>query len=137
MRDRCSRVQARWERRNAARADLVVVTSRYSAEVARREYGVPAERLAVVPEPIDLDGLGRRVRRGPPAAARHGPVVLSVARMYPRKRLDDLLHAAALLRTRIPGVQVRIVGRGSGVGRARPRCTRSSGWATRSSSWAT
>ena len=39
-------------------------------------------------------------------------MVLSVARMYPRKRLADLLHAAALLRTRVAGVQVRIVGRG-------------------------
>jgi glycosyltransferase involved in cell wall biosynthesis len=38
--------------------------------------------------------------------------VLSVARMYPRKRLDDLLRAAAVLRYRIPDVQVRIVGDG-------------------------
>src|SRR5438876_456340 len=40
------------------------------------------------------------------------PTVLSVARMYPRKRLDDLLRAAAILRLRIPDVQVRIVGAG-------------------------
>jgi glycosyltransferase involved in cell wall biosynthesis len=38
--------------------------------------------------------------------------VLSVARMYPRKRLDDLLRAAVLLRDRIPPVRVRIVGEG-------------------------
>ena len=104
-------VQARWERRNVARADLVVVTSRYSAEVARREYGAPAERLAVVPEPIDLEVWDDQFWRAP-RRPRHGPVVLSVARMYPRKRLADLLHAAALLRTRVDGVQVRIVGRG-------------------------
>lgn len=104
-------VQARWERRNVARADLVVVTSRYSAEVARREYGAPAERLAVVPEPIDLEVWDDQFWRAP-RRPRHGPVVLSVARMYPRKRLADLLHAAVLLRTRVEGVQVRIVGRG-------------------------
>jgi glycosyltransferase involved in cell wall biosynthesis len=104
-------VQARWERRNVARADLVVVTSRYSAEVARREYGAPAERLAVVPEPIDLEVWDDQFWRAP-RRPRHGPVVLSVARMYPRKRLADLLHAAALLRARVDGVQVRIVGRG-------------------------
>ncbi len=74
-------VQARWERRNVTRADLVMVTSRYSAEVAQREYGVAPERLAVVPEPI-------------------------------RKRIQDLLHAAGILRERVPGVQVRVVGRG-------------------------
>jgi phosphatidyl-myo-inositol dimannoside synthase len=104
-------VQARWERRNVERADLVVVTSRYSAEVARREYGVPLERIAVVPEPIDLEVWDDQFWRAP-RRPRSGPVVLSVARMYPRKRLADLLHAAAILRARVDGIQVRIVGRG-------------------------
>lgn len=104
-------VQARWERRNVERADLVVVTSRYSAEVAGREYGVPLERLAVVPEPIDLEVWDDQFWRAP-RRPRNGPVVLSVARMYPRKRLSDLLRAAAILRARMPAVQVRIVGRG-------------------------
>ena len=104
-------VQARWERRNVERADLVVVTSRYSAEVAQREYGVPLERLAVVPEPIDLEVWDDQFWRAP-RRPRNAPVVLSVARMYPRKRLSDLLHAAAVLRARVPGIQVRIVGRG-------------------------
>src|SRR6266545_1516333 len=104
-------VQARWERLNARRADLVMVTSRYCAEVAQREYGVPADRIAVVPEAIDLaawDDQFARAQRRP----RQGPVVLSVARMYPRKRLDDLLRAGAILRGRIVDAQVRIVGRG-------------------------
>jgi glycosyltransferase involved in cell wall biosynthesis len=104
-------VQARWERRNVERADLVVVTSRYSAEVARREYGVPLEHLAVVPEPIDLEVWDDQFWRAP-RRPRNGPVVLSVARTYPRKRLADLLHAAAILRARVDGIQVRIVGRG-------------------------
>src|SRR6266478_10176894 len=43
-------IQARWEGLNSRRADLVMVTSRYCAEVAQREYGVPADRVAVVPE---------------------------------------------------------------------------------------
>lgn len=104
-------VQARWERRNCARADLVVVTSRYQAAVAGEAYGVEPDRLAVVPEPIDLEawrrGLGAARRR-----PRRGPVVLAVARMYARKRLADLLDAAARLRGEIEGLQVRIVGRG-------------------------
>lgn len=104
-------VQARWERRNVERADLVVVTSRYSADVAQREYGVPLACLAVVPEPIDLEVWDDQFWRAP-RRPRSAPVVLSVARMYPRKRLADLLHAAAILRARVPGIQVRIVGRG-------------------------
>jgi len=52
--------QARWERLNVARADRVIVPSEYSAWTAQREYGIPRARLAVVPEPIDLDGWQRR-----------------------------------------------------------------------------
>jgi len=104
-------VQAGWERLNTARADRVVVPSRYSASIAHAAYGVPAERLAVIPEPIDLAEWRRRFA----AAARperSGPTVLAVARMYPRKRLQDLLHAAVILRERIPAARVRIVGEG-------------------------
>lgn len=111
-------VQARWERANVHRADRVVVPSRYSARVAAEVYGIPSERIAVVPEPIDLAGWRRRfaaAERRPSAR----PTVLSVARMYPRKRLDDLLRAAVVLRERIPGVQVRIVGEGPMSGRLR------------------
>ena len=104
-------VQARWERLNTQRAERVVVPSRYSAGVAREVYNVPAERLAVVPEPIDLAEWRRRFA-AVASTPRGAPTVLSVARMYPRKRLDDLLRAAVLLRDRIPPVRVRIVGEG-------------------------
>lgn len=104
-------VQARWEKLNTERAERVVVPSRYSAAVAHDLYGVPAERLAVVPEPIDLGEWRRRFAAVPPAPP-GAPTVLAVARMYPRKRLDDLLRAAVILRDRIPPVRVRIVGDG-------------------------
>lgn len=104
-------VQAGWERQNVQRADRVVVPSRYSATVAAEVYGVDPERIAVVPEPIDL-GAWRTWLDGATPPPRGRPTVLAVARMYPRKRLDDLLHAAALLRRRIPEAQVRIVGEG-------------------------
>jgi len=104
-------VQASWERTNTARADRVVVPSRYSASIAHALYGVGADRLIVVPEPIDLTEWRRRFTEAarPP---RSGPTVLAVARMYPRKRLQDLLRAAAILRDRIPDARVRIVGEG-------------------------
>lgn len=105
-------IQARWERRNTERADRVLVPSRYSAGIAAALYGVPESRIAVVPEPIDLAEWRRRFAAagGPRDAGR--PTVLSVARLYPRKRVADLLEAAALLRPRIAGLQVRIVGEG-------------------------
>lgn len=104
-------LQARWERINVSRADRVVVTSEYCASVAHRAYGVPRAKLAIVPEPLDLEGWQRLFAAAPRRPAGR-PVVLSVGRMYPRKRFPDLLHAARLLSRRIPEVQVRIVGNG-------------------------
>ena len=104
-------IQAGWERRNVARADRVLVTSRYCAGVVERLYGVPSKKIAVVPEPIDLEEWEARFSRAP----RHPSerlTILCVARMYPRKRIEDLLEAVALLRHRLPAVQLSIVGAG-------------------------
>jgi glycosyltransferase involved in cell wall biosynthesis len=111
-------LQARWERVNVHLAERVIVPSRYSAGVAHALYAVPRERLAVVPEPIDLAEWRRRFAGAPPRAV-GAPTVLAVARMYPRKRLGDLVAAAARLRARIPGVRVRIVGEGPESARVR------------------
>ncbi|MET0850872.1 MAG: glycosyltransferase family 4 protein [Candidatus Rokuibacteriota bacterium] len=114
-------VQARWELLNTARADRVLVTSHYQAQVAHREYGVPADRLDVVPEPIDVDrwraDLERARRR-----ERAGPVVLCVARLYPRKRIVDLLEASARMRDGVPGLEIRIVGDGPERAAVEARC---------------
>lgn len=103
-------LQARWERANAHRADLVVASSRYAAETAARLYGL-ASVPRVVPEPIDLAAWRARLAAATPRAIRP-PTVLSVARMYPRKRIADLLEAARQLASRIPDLRVRIVGKG-------------------------
>jgi glycosyltransferase involved in cell wall biosynthesis len=104
-------VQARWERRNAERGDLIVVPSRYSARVAAEVYGVPPARVAVVPEGIDLAEWRARFAAAP-RVEHAGPTVLAVGRMYPRKRFVDLLQAAARLRTTHPAARFRIVGKG-------------------------
>jgi glycosyltransferase involved in cell wall biosynthesis len=103
-------VQARCERLHAQRAARVVVTSRYSADRAREFYRL--ERApAVVPEPIDLAEWRRFL-----AEAGDRPHdrfrVLFVGRFYRRKRVDVLLRAAAALSTRIPNLELRIVGNG-------------------------
>jgi phosphatidyl-myo-inositol dimannoside synthase len=104
-------IQAGWERENCAHADRVIVPSQYSAGVAVAAYAVPAEKIAVVPEPIDLR-VWRELFVAAKARPAARPTVLTVARMYPRKHLDDLIIAAARLRTRIAALQVRIVGDG-------------------------
>jgi len=104
-------IQARWERVNARHADVVIAPSRYSADVARREYGLAAEMIAVVPEPIEVERWTSLFAAATPRP-RGGPTILCVARMYPRKRIGDLLEAGARLRSRIPGARIRIVGKG-------------------------
>jgi glycosyltransferase involved in cell wall biosynthesis len=102
-------VQARCERLHVQRAARVLVTSRYSAERARQFYGL-TELPAVVPEPIDLGEWRRLLALHPATSSRFS--VLFAGRLYRRKRVDVLLRAAAILRDRIPGLEVRIVGHG-------------------------
>ena len=70
-------------------------TSRYSAAVAQREYGVPLERIAVVPEPIDLEvwddqfwRAPRRPRNGAGGAERGAHVPAQAPRGSPARRGD-------------------------------------------------
>ncbi|MBV9506962.1 MAG: glycosyltransferase family 4 protein [Acidobacteriia bacterium] len=103
-------VQARCERLHVNNARLVITTSRYSAERARDLYGLPC-LPSIVPELIDLAQwrAGLRQNSLPPS---NRFTVLSVGRFYPRKRIDNLLRAAALLRPKLPELEVRIVGNG-------------------------
>jgi glycosyltransferase involved in cell wall biosynthesis len=112
-----SRTEARYlrflaslERRNARHADGVLVPSRYSAGVVAREYGVPEDRIRVVPEVVDSAPF-EALRRDPPSPP-EAPTILSVARQYPRKDTATLLRAFARVRARVPGVRLRIVGGG-------------------------
>ena len=102
---------ARLEGRNARRARRVFVTSGHSRRAASDAYGLPAEKLSVVPEGIDLapwDALCAvpRPSRGGP------PVVLSVARQYPRKNTASLIDAMPRVRAQVPGARLRVVGGG-------------------------
>jgi glycosyltransferase involved in cell wall biosynthesis len=69
-------------------------------------YGVPAERICVVPYPIDLHRftLGD-IPRGPTRR------VLCVGRLDPRKRVDLLVDAVAILARRRHDFHVDVIGR--------------------------
>lgn len=102
-------IQARCERLHVHRAARVLTTSRYSAERVQEFYGLK-QSPAIVPELIDLTEWRRLLAENPAQSERF--TVLFVGRFYRRKRVDMLLRAAAALRVRIPGLQVRIVGNG-------------------------
>ena len=102
-------LQARWEKRHVEGARRVLATSRYSAERAQEFYGL-RDMPAIVPELIDLPEWRRALENHPAHSAKF--TVLFVGRFYLRKRVDVLLRAAALLRARIPELEVRLVGNG-------------------------
>lgn len=105
------RVQAAFERLAVHRADVVIATSRYSRERIIEAYAIPAAKIVIVPELIDLRAWGED---GPQACQDRGepPAILTVAHMYPRKNLGLLLRAYALLRDAGAPFQGWIVGEG-------------------------
>ena len=109
---RVERRLAAWlERRNVARADLVTTPSAYSARVASVAYGIPPERVAVVPEGIRPEPW-ELVRSEAPSRADPRPTILSVARQYRRKNTRTLLDALPRVAAQVPDVRCRIVGGG-------------------------
>ena len=104
-------LQARWEAAHAREADHVITISEYCKDRLRELYGVRGP-ISVVPEMIDLQGWRRLFDSHPAARCTDDFTVLCVCRFYPRKRVGLLLRAAHLLRRRIPGLRVRIVGGG-------------------------
>jgi len=107
-------LQARCERLHVNRASRVIATSRYSADRAAEFYGL-RDRPHIVPELIDLAEWRALLAQNP--AKPSGFNVLYVGRLYRRKRVEVLLKAGGLLRERIPGLEVRIVGNGPDAGR--------------------
>jgi glycosyltransferase involved in cell wall biosynthesis len=102
-------LQARCERLHVQRAARVLTTCRYSADRVRELYSLRC-LPSVVPEPIRL-AEWRSLLAQHPAASDRFPV-LFVGRFYRRKRVDVLLRAAAILRHRLPALELRIVGNG-------------------------
>jgi glycosyltransferase involved in cell wall biosynthesis len=105
------RLQARCEKLHVERANLVVAPSHYSAERIQQLYAI-REPPTVVPEPIDLSEWFRLLHLNPAQPSEGRFVVLSVCRFFPRKRLHILLGIADRLRSKIPGLEMRIVGDG-------------------------
>jgi glycosyltransferase involved in cell wall biosynthesis len=103
-------LQSRLEAKHARRADLVITVSQYCARRLEELYGV--RNAVVVPELIDLHTWRNLFRASPAVPDPRTFTVLSVCRFYPRKRLEVLLRSTALLRDRIPQLELRIVGNG-------------------------
>lgn len=103
--------QAFFDRLNMQQADLVTAGSQYAKDKIVSLYGVPAEKVMVIPHGMTTPSWLPLVEAEPRQANDH-PIVLAVGKLYPRKRVDVLLRAIPLLIEEFPNLEVRIVGNG-------------------------
>jgi glycosyltransferase involved in cell wall biosynthesis len=101
---------ARLEARNARHADVVLADSAYCQDAIVRHYGIPADRIRLVPEGIDLVRWQRIAAQTPHLS--DGSTILCVARQYPRKHVADLVRALPQVRRAVPLAHAVIVGDG-------------------------
>lgn len=102
--------QSRLERLNLEAADHVLTTSRYSKQRLVELYHLPASKISIVPEGIDLAGWSQRLRKAPKLPKREF-TILCVAKQFPRKRIHLLLEAVHRLKSD-HRLKLRIIGDG-------------------------
>ncbi|HEY3288298.1 MAG TPA: asparagine synthase (glutamine-hydrolyzing) [Gemmatimonadaceae bacterium] len=110
------RLKASVERAVYRRADACIVLSSAFGRILHNSFGVPWEKIHVIPGGVDCDRFAIamsptecRAALGWPADRR---IVLAVRRLTRRMGLGQLVAAAGRLRERVPDVLVLIAGRG-------------------------
>jgi glycosyltransferase involved in cell wall biosynthesis len=99
-----------------ARSCRLIVLSNAFGRILTERYGVPPERIRVVPGCVNADQFDLPITR---AEAREmlqlpqdRPIVLAVRRLVRRMGLEDLIDAVQLLKSREPDVLLLIAGKG-------------------------
>jgi glycosyltransferase involved in cell wall biosynthesis len=85
------------------RSDMVTANS--AGAVESLASFVPRQKLALLPNPLNVSGLGA-------AVSFEGPTFITVTRFVSQKGLDVLLKAAALAFAKLPGWRLAIIGDG-------------------------
>jgi glycogen(starch) synthase len=104
------------ERAVYRRADRLICLSPAFADILLRDYGISRDKIRVVPAAVDVARFDipesrseARQKLGWPAGR---PIVLCVRRLVRRMGLENLVEAAALLRSQIPDALILLAGRG-------------------------
>jgi glycosyltransferase involved in cell wall biosynthesis len=110
-------LRRRLERTVYHRAARVITLSHAFAGLVQARYGVPANRISVIPGSVDL---ARFAPAMPKDAARAAlgwptgrPLLLAVRRLVRRMGLDRLIEAMPQVRAAVPGAQLMIAGQGA------------------------
>jgi len=104
------------------RADRVICQTPAMAKDLAAELGIPEQRLTVLPNPVDVDGIRAAVGRSPNLWTGSGPHLLAVGRLSREKGFDLLLQALAAVRARIPCADLVIAGAGPEETALKTRC---------------
>ena len=99
------RPPADFAERAAAAAGVVTVSAANSRHL-RDQFGVPAERIHVIPCGVDTEWFR------PAVPATDPPIVVAVARLREVKQLDLLLRACAMVRDHGPAFRCVVIGEG-------------------------
>lgn len=115
---RFTRVMYRWL---YPHADRIICQTRAMAEDMVRELGVSAAKLAVLANPVDLEGIRAAAASAAKAGAMKtggtlwsgsGPHLLAVGRLSREKGYDLLIEALATVRAQFPEAELVIAGAG-------------------------
>lgn len=116
-------------RRALLAADMITAPSTYTATKLNTMQGVPAERIRILPWPINSEVLRMAEARSnlvSPPGFPNGPVILTVGRWAAAeqyKGADDLIRAMAQLRTSFPEASLVAVGSGDDLPRLKAIAT--------------
>lgn len=94
-------------------ADRIICQSAAMAHDLATEIGISAQRLVVLPNPVEVDGLRALAASFPMQWTGPGPHLLAVGRLSREKGFDLLLRALARLREQFPHADLVIAGAGS------------------------
>lgn len=103
------------------RADRVICQSRAMADDLTRTLKVDREKIAVLPNPVDLERI-RATMQAPSARTGPGPHLLAVGRLSHEKGLDLLLNALVTVRKQFPGADLIIAGEGRNEPELKAQC---------------
>jgi glycosyltransferase involved in cell wall biosynthesis len=108
----------RWiEQRVYCRCDRFIVLSHAFGELLQREYGVPGEKIHVVPAGVDIERFQINMTRQQARQAMNfpldRPILFTPRRLAMRMGIDKLLQALVEVKRQVPDVWLAIAGKGA------------------------
>jgi glycosyltransferase involved in cell wall biosynthesis len=94
------------------RADRIICQTQAMAQDLAQQFGVPADRLTVLPNPVDVEEIRHSMIRDTVSHPEQAPHLLAVGRLVREKGFDLLLPALARVRKQFPEASLLIAGSG-------------------------